>query len=118
DVLRFMECRQSASEQEKAMKCRYCGQPARLTPMRDKSLRRFHAFMLLAAALLLAAVVVWMLDIAIWPWWIGGTGLFVLSQALMKWQESRWMICESGQHGYTFLGRISRSTAGSARGES
>lgn len=88
------------------MKCRYCQCSATATPTRAENLRRFRDFMLLAAAMFLAAALTWALDVAIWPWWIGGAAIFVVSQALMKWHESRWMLCESGQHGFTCYGRI------------
>lgn len=91
------------------MKCRYCEMNATPTPTRAGNLRRFRDFMLLAAVLLLIAGATWALGVAIWPWWTGGAGAFVVSQALMKWHESRWMLCESRQHGFTHYGRLRES---------
>ena len=51
--------------------------------------RRAAQFMTLALALWAIAAVLYGLDVELWPAWIAGTGLFVCSQAWLKWQDSR-----------------------------
>jgi hypothetical protein len=54
-----------------------------------ESRRRAGQFMVLAATLWVIAAVLHLLDIELWPAWVTGTGLFVCSQAWLKWQDSR-----------------------------
>lgn len=51
--------------------------------------QRAGQFMALAGALWAIAAVLHLLDVELWPWWVAGTGLFVCSQAWLKWQDSR-----------------------------
>lgn len=51
--------------------------------------RRAGQFMLLAIALWVIAAALHLLDVELWPWWVAGTGVFVCSQAWLKWQDSR-----------------------------
>ena len=91
---------------ERMIKCRHCGAPAALTPTRDKELGRFRQFSVLTGVLVLIAGGLHLLGVAVWPWWIGATALFVLLQALLKWQASRWLICSDCGARYTYYGAV------------
>lgn len=54
-----------------------------------ESLQRAGQFMALAGALWAIAAALHLLNVELWPWWVAGTGLFVCSQAWLKWQDSR-----------------------------
>lgn len=86
------------------MRCRQCRSKIGFGPFREKSLSRFHQFALLAAMSGLVALALYLLGVEIWPWWVGGAGLFVLSQALLKWHDSRWVICQQCGDAYSHWG--------------
>ena len=88
------------------MPCRQCKAPAAFTPVRQKELARFREFMILAAVLFVIALGLYLAGVSIWPWWAAAAGLFVLSQALFKWQLSRWVICDNCGARYTYYGII------------
>lgn len=87
------------------MTCRKCGANIEFSPFRAESLKRFREFMALAGVLALIASVLHLLRVELWPWWVGGSGLFVLSQALLKWHDSRWVICKHCHEAYTLYRR-------------
>jgi len=74
-------------------------------PFRKESRSRCRQFLILAVILGLVAAVLLLLAIEIWPWWVATAGLFVLSQALLKWHDSRWVICQQCGESYTHWGR-------------
>lgn len=86
------------------MRCRRCDSPATFTPTRAKEFSRFRRIAAFAAVLSLLALLLWLLEVEAWPWWIAAAAFFVLSQALLKWHASRWVMCSSGKHAYTHYG--------------
>lgn len=86
------------------MRCRQCGSDIEFGPFREKSLSRCHQFAVLAIVLGLISFVLYVLGVEIWPWWVAGAGLFVLSQALLKWHDSRWVICRQCGDAYSHWG--------------
>lgn len=86
------------------MQCRQCGRPIGFGPFRKESLSRCRQFAGLAAVLGLLAAALWGMGVAIWPWWVGAAALFVLSQALLKWQDCRWVICDHCGAAYSHFG--------------
>lgn len=87
------------------MRCRQCGSHIEFDPFHGESRRRWLQFLVLAALLESLAIVLLVLAIEIWPWWLATAGLFVLSQALLKWHDSRWVICRHCGESYTHWGR-------------
>lgn len=86
--------------------CKHCGQEARLTPTRQKELRRAREFACFATVLGLASLITGGFSIRGWPWILAGMSVYVLSQAALKWHLARWLLCSSGKHSYTHYGRI------------
>lgn len=88
------------------IRCKRCGEHAELSPFRTESLKRFRQFTVLALAIALLGLGLWMLGVALWPGALYVTAAFVVSQAIMKWLESRWMRCPHCNAAYTYFGRI------------
>lgn len=89
------------------MHCRKCDGQIELSPFRVESLKRFRQFSLLAAALLLVGAILHLAAIAIWPYWLYAASAFVMLQALLKWQDSRWVSCRQCGERYTYYSRFS-----------
>ncbi len=86
------------------MRCRICHQPVDFGPFHAESLKRCRQFVVLALPFLAGGAVLQWLAVPIWPYWLYGIAAFVGSQALLKWHQSRWVMCRCGA-GYTQLGR-------------
>jgi uncharacterized membrane protein (DUF485 family) len=87
------------------MLCRKCSEPIDFSPSRTESLKRFRQFIVFSSVLMLTGLMLYVLEVPIWPWWLGGMSAFVLSQALLKWHDSRWVICRRCKEGYSYYGR-------------
>lgn len=83
----------------KPLSCTRCQRAVSFTPKRHEELRRCRQFLVFAAVLALAAGGLQLAEVPLWPWWIGATAVYVLSQAALKWHLSRWTFCAPCQHG-------------------
>lgn len=83
----------------KRLSCSRCQRPVSFTPTRREELRRCRQFLAFAAALAAVAVGLSLAGVPLWPWWVGAMAAFVLSQAALKWQASRWAFCDPCQQG-------------------
>ena len=79
--------------------CPHCETGLSFAPTRRESLRRCREFLWFAAVLAFGAVALLLAKVPLWPWWVGGMAVFVLSQAALKWQNSRWTFCKGCQRG-------------------
>lgn len=83
------------------MHCRTCLKPVDFGPFRTEGLRRFRQFTALALAIAFAGLVLQLFEVAFWPLTLYGISAFVWLQAILKWQDSRWVICGACGDGYT-----------------
>lgn len=97
----------------KLLSCTRCQRPVSFTPTRQEELRRCRRFLVFAAVLAVIAGGLYLAEVPLWPWWVGGTALYVLSQALLKWHASRWTFCEPCQNGrHVYFPRFQESPEG------
>ncbi|WP_255988908.1 hypothetical protein [Chitinolyticbacter albus] len=85
------------------VRCKHCGGICDWSPTRRKELSRARHFTVFAAVLALAGAVLQLFGLAIWPWWLYGTAVFVVSQALLKVLNACWLVCRQchgGQRGF------------------
>ncbi|GAA5786025.1 hypothetical protein [Chitiniphilus shinanonensis] len=83
------------------MHCRHCQQPVDFAALHHENLKRFRQFLILALVLALIGGSLHWAGVAMWPYWLYGMAGFVLSQALFRWQQSRWVICGHCKRGYS-----------------
>ena len=81
------------------LSCSHCRRSLSFTPTRNESLRRCRQFLKFAAVLAVVALGLHVANAPMWPIWVGGMAVFVLSQAAFKWHESRWTFCNACQRG-------------------
>lgn len=75
-------------------------------PFRSESLRRFRQFMVFAGVIASIGLVLQLLGVSAWPVAFYGAGAFVVSQALLKWNDSRWAICPRCDERFHYYGRV------------
>ena len=61
--------------------------------------------MAFAGLIMLIGLVLQFVDVWGWPVAFYGVGAFVLSQALLKWHDSRWAICSHCDERFHYYGR-------------
>lgn len=83
------------------MQCKKCDAPVEFAAFRGESVKRFRQFVVLALVLLLVGIGLQLAGVSLWPVWLYVTSAFVFSQALLKWQDGRWVICRNCGHGCT-----------------
>jgi hypothetical protein len=89
------------------MQCIYCANEA--TWFGQENQARFRQFLVLGAALLAAGAGTRLLGEVAWSWAVFGIAAFVLLQALVKWDASRWFVCVHCKRGFSDYGWRRRS---------
>ncbi len=85
------------------VRCKHCGGICDWSATRHKEFSRARQFAVFAAALALVGVALQLSGVAIWPWWLYGSALFVASQSVLKWFNGCWRVCRvchQGQRGF------------------